>query len=130
MPLTNNALIDWSQIKHFKESEFTCNCGCGLNNIHKEVVLLLDSARDMAQIPFRINCGCRCEKHNKEVGGVEDSAHIKGYAVDISARDDKSRFIIVSALIKSGFNRVIVYDTFVHCDLDFTKPNPLLKIMK
>lgn len=122
--------IKWEGVKHFKKEEFTCKCGCGLNDINYHVVNRLDFARELAAIPFRINCGCRCVKHNKEVGGVEDSAHIKGYAVDISARDDKSRFIIVSALIKSGFNRVIVYDTFVHCDLDFTKPNPLLKIMK
>ena len=69
MPLTNNAPIDWSQIKHFKKEEFTCNCGCGLNNIHKEVVLMLDAAREIAGVPFRINCGCRCEKHYREVGG-------------------------------------------------------------
>ena len=123
-------LIDWSKLKNFKESEFTCNCGCGLNNINDDVVLMLDTARELAQVPFKINSACRCEKHNKMVGGVTDSAHCKGLAVDISARDDRSRFIIVSALMKVGFTRVLIYDTFVHVDMDLSKPNPILKLMK
>lgn len=65
-------LIDWSKVKHFKESEFTCNCGCGLNNINDVVVQMLDTARELAQVPFKINSACRCEKHNKMVGGVTD----------------------------------------------------------
>ncbi len=129
MPLTNNSPIDWSQIKHFKKEEFTCNCGCGLNNIHKEVVLMLDAAREISGVPFRINCGCRCEKHNREVGGVLESAHTKGYAVDIAAITDAVRFHIVSALLKVGFKRVILYSSFIHCDDDLEKVNPILKIM-
>ena len=123
-------MIDWTKVEHFKKEEFTCKCGCSLNNMNVEVVYMLDTARKFANIPFKINCGCRCEKHNKDVGGVEDSAHIKGLAVDISTRDDKSRFIIISALLKVGFSRVLLYDTFVHCDMDLLKPNPILKIIK
>ena len=123
-------MIDWSMVEHFKKEEFECKCGCGQNNISDELVLLLEIARKKAGVPFVINCGCRCEKHNKEVGGVEDSAHTKGLAVDISIRDDESRFIIVSALLSQGFKRVLLYDTFIHVDMDLSKPNPLLKIMK
>lgn len=123
-------MIDWSKVTHFKESEFTCKCGCGLNNVDDIFIQKLIEARYLAQIPFKINCGCRCEKHNKDVGGVTDSAHTKGLAVDISTRDDRSRFIIVSALMKAGFSRVLLYDTFVHVDMDLSKPNPILKIMK
>ena len=123
-------MIDWSKIKHFKESGFTCNCGCGVNNINDDVVQMLDTAREWAHIPFKINSACRCEKHNKMVGGVTDSAHTKGLAVDISARDGESRLIIMRALLKIGFKRVLLYDTFIHVDMDLTKPNPILKIMK
>ncbi len=123
-------MINWEKIKHFKKEEFECKCGCGFNNINEDFVDMLDNARFFTKTPFKINCGVRCEKHNKEVGGVKDSAHCKGLAVDISVRDDKSRFIIVSALLKVGFSRVLMYDTFVHVDMDLTKPNPILKIMK
>ena len=123
-------MINWLVLKHFKKEEFDCRCGCGLNNMDDGFLLCLDEARGNAQIPFRINCGCRCEKHNKEVGGVKDSAHTKGLAVDISVSNDKSRFIIVSALLDLGFERVLLYPTFIHVDLDYSKPNPILKIMK
>ncbi|ARU48318.1 D-Ala-D-Ala carboxypeptidase family metallohydrolase [Sulfurospirillum diekertiae] len=123
-------MVNWWQIKHFKKEEFTCKCGCGLNNINDDLVILLDTARQSANVSFKINCGCRCEKHNKEVGGVEDSAHTKGLAVDISTLSDSVRFNIVSALLKVGFKRVLLYDTFIHVDMDLTKPNPILKIMK
>lgn len=123
-------MIDWKNLKHFKKEEFECKCGCGFNNINDELVLILENAREFANVPFKINCGVRCEKHNKEVGGVEDSAHIKGLAVDISTRSDSLRFAIVEAVLKVGFSRVLMYDTFVHVDMDLTKPNPILKIMK
>jgi len=123
-------MINWSKVQHFKKEEFTCKCGCGLNNIDETFVLRLDRARSSAGVPFRINCGVRCEKHNKEVGGVEDSAHIKGLAVDISTPNDSIRFCVVSALLEEGFRRVLVYPTFVHVDIDLEKPNPILKIMK
>ena len=123
-------MINWSEVKHFKQEEFTCKCGCGFNNINDELVLLLDIARGLAKVPFSINSACRCDKHNKDIGGVEDSAHTKGLAVDISTPSDSTRFAIVEALLNVGFKRVLLYGSFVHADMDFSKPYPLLKIMK
>lgn len=122
--------VDWSNIDYFKEDEFECECGCGLNNIDVTLVSLLDHARHFAEIPFKINSACRCEVHNKNVGGVKDSSHCKGLAVDISCRSDERRFSMVSALLKVGFKRVLIYDTFIHVDIDLDKPNPILKLMK
>ena len=58
-------MINWSEVKHFKQEEFTCKCGCGFNNINDELVLLLDIARGLAKVPFSINSAYRCEKHNR-----------------------------------------------------------------
>lgn len=123
-------MINWNEITHFKIHEFDCKCGCGQNNISGELVSMLEKAREIAGVPFKINCGCRCIKHNQEVGGVADSAHCKGLAVDISALGDSVRFSIVSALLSVGFKRVLLYSTFIHVDDDLTKVNPILKIMK
>ena len=123
-------MINWSEVKHFKQEEFMCKCGCGFNNINDELVLLLDIARGLAKVPFSINSACRCEKHNKKSWGVKDSAHCKGLAVDISVVGDSIRFAVVSALLSVGFKRVLIYDTFIHVDMDLTKPNSILKIMK
>lgn len=123
-------MFDWNTIQHFKKEEFECKCGCGFNNIDTAFVLMLNDARELANVPFKINCGCRCEKHNNDVGGVTDSAHTKGLAVDISTPSDSTRFAIVESLLNVGFKRVLLYGSFVHADMDFSKPYPLLKIMK
>lgn len=122
--------IVWSDINYFKESDFACKCGCGFNCISEELVFNLDEARSIAQIPFIVKSGCRCEVHNIAEGGEKDSSHKKGLAVDISCRSDERRFSIVSALLKVGFKRILIYDTFIHVDIDLDKPNPIIKIMK
>lgn len=117
-------------MKYFKSSEFSCKCGCGFNNMNQDVLMMLDLARSMAEIPFFINCGCRCVKHNKEVGGVEDSSHLSGLAVDIRVHNDFVRYRIINSLLKVGFERVLIYDSFVHVDLDNSKVHPIIKLMK
>lgn len=78
----DNILSDWDDIKHFKKSEFTCKCGCGLNNIQLEVVKIADEVREHFGSPAIVTSGTRCEKHNKEVGGVANSRHLLGKAID------------------------------------------------
>lgn len=111
----------WSGIRFFKKEEFTCNCGCELNNISHALVEKLNKARAIAKVPFRLNCACRCSNHNKEVGGSPTSSHLKGYAVDIHVGSSSDRFLILEALMSVGFNRLGVYKTFIHCDKDNDK---------
>lgn len=97
-PITFNArdnqAITWDKIKYFKPYEFTCKCGCGLNNINLKLVKILDEIRDYFGQPIMINSGCRCTKHNKEVGGVVNSRHISGKAADIYVKGvDKSKVL-------------------------------------
>lgn len=73
----------WDSIKHFKKSEFTCKCGCGLNNIQLDVVKIADEVREHFGNPAIVTSGTRCSKHNLEVGGVANSRHLKGKAIDI-----------------------------------------------
>lgn len=73
----------WDTIKYFKKSEFTCKCGCGLNNIQLEVVKIADEVREHFGSPAIVTSGTRCKKHNKEVGGVSNSRHLKGKAIDM-----------------------------------------------
>lgn len=113
-------------LKYFKREEFTCNCGCGLNNISDDLLTKLDQAREIAGIPFKVNCGTRCPKHNKNEGGEDDSAHLYGFAVDISAPTSGQKFLIVSSLLKVGFTRIGVYANFIHGDIDMKKPQKML----
>lgn len=106
--------------KYFKKEEFTCKCGCGLNNISTLLVDMLTEAREIAEVPFIVNSGCRCHKHNTNVGGSLTSSHTKGYAVDISV-NSKNKHIILKSL-RQRFRRIGIADNFIHVDIDPTKP--------
>lgn len=81
----NNYCINnsWDSIKYFKKSEFTCKCGCGLNNISLNIVKIADDVREHFNNRAIVTSGTRCAKHNKEVGGVLNSRHLIGHAIDM-----------------------------------------------
>ena len=69
--------------KYFKDSEFTCKCGCGTNLQKNGIKKIADEIREHFGKPAIITSGTRCAKHNKEVGGVAGSYHTTGNAIDI-----------------------------------------------
>lgn len=113
-------------MKYFKPKETECKCGCGTNNISKELMDMMDAVREIAGFPLVINSAVRCKAHNKKVGGVDNSAHVRGYAVDIRAQTSTEKFKIVKALIAVGFVRIGVYSSFIHADIDPDKPQNIL----
>lgn len=79
----NSGGISWDNIPHFKKSEMTCKCGCGLNNTDLRLMQVLEKIRShFGGKPVIITSGCRCSKHNREVGGVQGSRHVLGKACD------------------------------------------------
>jgi len=96
------------------------------NKMQSSALIMLDTARRTAGLPFIITSGYRTKEHNKKVGGVENSAHTKGYAADIYTGDftraQKNR--IIAALVKSGFERIGEAGLFIHVDNDPSKPIP------
>lgn len=118
-------MMDWGKIKYFKLSEFACKCGCGQNNISEQLVMAIDMARRDAGVPFTVASGCRCAKHNKMVGGVDDSSHVLGFAVDIQVRNSADRLKVVKALLRY-FDRIGIAKNFIHIDIDHNKPSPVM----
>ncbi len=116
--------IDWSKIKFFNKNEFNCRC-CGKRIISANLVLKLDLARELAETSFVITSGYRYPKHNQEVGGVKDSAHVSGLAIDIAVSDNVARLNIIRGLIIAGFRRIGIGKDFIHADIDKSKPNNL-----
>lgn len=112
---------------NFKVREFICFC-CGAEGIKDDLVFHLQQAHDLLPVhrAMIITSGYRCEKHNKEVGGIEGSAHIKGLAADIKYEDARHKFMLVNALMKAGFKRIGIYDSFIHVDLDETKTQKVM----
>lgn len=114
-------------MKHFNINEFESPDLKGSGQYMKSEFLdMLDSARELAGIPFVITSGYRTPEHNKNVGGVSSSSHLKGWAADISCIDSVSRHKIITSLLRSGFNRIGVGKTFIHTDCDPTKPKNVI----
>ena len=111
-------------IKYFNLSEFDSpdDIGSG-ENMDINFVRKLDEAREIAGIPFKVNSGYRTPFHNTMVGGVKSSSHmnIPCNAVDIRVEDSNDRFLIMSAAIKVGINRIGIGKNFLHLDTDKTK---------
>jgi hypothetical protein len=112
-PYWNKLMEQKQYYEFFKDSEIV--------GLKPELVRMLDDARRIAGVPFKLNSGYRTEEQNKKVGGVEESAHTKGEAVDISCTLSDRRWKIVNALLSVGFKRIGVGDTFIHCDIDKEK---------
>lgn len=91
-------------------------------------LLLLDKAREIANIPFKINSAYRTKEHNAKIGGKNNSSHLRGLAVDISVKDSRTRYLILNSLIQVGFNRIGIADTFIHVDLDLNKSSNVIWI--
>ena len=94
-------------------------------NMDATFLQMLDDARGIAGIPFTITSGYRTKEHNQKVGGVSNSSHLVGKAADIKVGNGSERYIILNALIKAGYKRLGVAQSFLHCDNDETKPNSI-----
>ena len=91
-------------LKYFKYEEFKSPDLPDSGNLMDATFLaMLDSAREIAGIPFKINSAYRSESHNRKVGGKSTSSHLVGKAVDLHCTDSRSRWIIITALQKAGF---------------------------
>lgn len=79
----------WDDIKYFTREEFRCQCGGKYCNGFpaepaEETVRMADEIRKRVGVPLIVNSGLRCKQHNAEVGGVSNSLHTTGQAVDLS----------------------------------------------
>ena len=112
------------RMKYFKDSEFSCRCGCGMSIKDMDTGLLekLEEARELAGVPFIVSSGCRCAQHNATCGGVKASAHTRGMAVDLRCVSSADRFAMLRALFAVGFRRVELAPTWIHVDVDDSKP--------
>jgi uncharacterized protein YcbK (DUF882 family) len=97
-------------------------------NMDAEFLRLLDEARHIAGVPFRISSGggFRTEAYNEDLlkrnpRAVKNSPHKKGLAADILTPNSRTRYLVLMALHKVGFNRMGIGETFIHVDDDESK---------
>lgn len=78
----------WDDIKYFTRGEFACKCGGQFCNgypaeMKEEVVKIADAARTHFGKPAHVISGLRCKQWNAHEGGVENSQHMYGEAIDL-----------------------------------------------
>lgn len=114
--------LNWDSIKHFKKEEFTCKCGCKQNNMNLEVVKVADEIRSHFGKPAIVNSGYRCTKHNKNVGGVSNSRHLKGKAIDLYVKGINGQTLLsyTKKLVNQGKLRYTYFiaGDAVHIDIE------------
>lgn len=109
-------------MKWFNYSEFDSPDEPGSGHyMDQEFLDMLDEARSRAGIPFVITSGYRTESHSYAVGSNASSSHCKGCAADIAAGTSRDRFLIVTALLEVGIDRLGIGEDFIHCDIDWEK---------
>ena len=89
---------------YFSEDELRCKGTdeCSMNDSFMEKLINIRSELDR---PMIINSGYRHPAHNSAIGGVKDSPHVFGRAVDIAAIGEVA-YEIVRLAIKNGMTGI------------------------
>ncbi len=111
---------------HFTKEEKSCPC-CGLNLVDRNprFLQMLNTARELAGIPFPVESMTRCPAHNKEVGGSPTSSHLNGLAADIKCTNNSDREKMLFSFFAAGFLRIGIGKKFIHVDDDKSKPDAI-----
>jgi len=109
-PLNNIKIAE-----HFWLYEFQCpDCRCV--KIDVRILEYLEILREMVARPIYITSGYRCPDYNLKVGGVKNSYHLTGKAVDIST--EKFNKVKISQYASQiGFRGIGVYSNHIHLDI-------------
>ena len=91
--------INWDTVRFFGRAEFMCNCGgkyCG--GFPVEPVPMLAKTADRVRRHFGkaaiVSSGVRCSRHNVNVGGVPDSRHLTGRAMDFRIEGETAKQVL------------------------------------
>ena len=97
--------------KYFKDNEVI--------GLKPELISMIDKARGLSNTPYKITSGYRSPEQNKKVGGVSNSSHTKGLAVDLACTDNIKRTLILKGLYNCGSDLFIeICKSHIHVDID------------
>ena len=103
-------------------------------NLRALVEAVLDPAREQLGKPITVNSGFRCAKHNAHVGGVVNSQHLRGEAVDLCCEDNERLAEIIET--NGKFDQLLRYKRpngsirFVHVSWKRNGMNRKMKLNK
>lgn len=111
--------VFWDGIKYFEKSEWACKCGCGLNNVDHTLVTVAERTRKYFNSPMTISSGLRCPTRNAQAGGVSNSRHLTGKAMDFSVRGKTAAQILAYVQKQPEIRYAYAIDgSYVHMDVN------------
>ena len=116
--------VNWEEVKFFDRSEFKCNCGGKHCNgfpaePHPLLVKVADRVRGHFGAAAIISSGVRCETHNANVGGVSNSRHLYGKAMDFRISGRKAAQVLEYVLTQPEIRYAYDIDgTYIHMDVE------------
>lgn len=109
----------WDDIKYFRKEEFTCKCGCGASEMQEKLIKTADKVRAHFGNRITVSSGRRCTKHNAKVGGVSNSRHLSGKAMDFCVSGISASMVLTYVQKLPEIRYAYAIDgNFVHMDID------------
>lgn len=121
---TGTEALWWNDIKYFTREEFRCKCGGKYCNgfpaePQEGMVRAIDNVREHFGKAFTPNSGVRCPTHNANVGGVSNSRHLYGKAVDFRVPGKTAAQVLAYLATLPGLGYCYDIDgTSVHMDIE------------
>ena len=113
----------WADIKHFKRKEFKCKCGNVYCNGYpaepqEKLVRTADRVREHFGKTATVSSGLRCTQHNANVGGVSNSRHLTGKAMDFYISGQTAEQVLAYVQKQPEIRYAYAIDNkFVHMDI-------------
>ena len=114
----------WDHIRHWSREEWRCRCGGAYCDgfpaePDQTLVELVDDIRHKAGAPGHRSSGIRCEIHNQNEGGVWNSRHLYGKALDfyIEGMTGAQLLALAKKDSRTNYAYIIGNGPYVHVDV-------------
>ena len=109
----------WDSIKYFRKAEFACKCGCGASEMEEKLIKTADKVRGYFGKTMIVSSGRRCSTHNARVGGVSNSRHLSGKAMDFCVSDMSASMVLTYVQKLPEIRYAYAIDNnYVHMDIE------------
>lgn len=113
----------WDGVRYFSRQEFGCKCGRFCDgypaDVDWQLLRAADRVREILGVPCRVSSGLRCTKHNAAVGGVANSRHLTGKAMDFCAVGKTAKEVLAVVRAQPEVRYAYAIDgSFVHMDVE------------
>ena len=114
----------WDDIEYFERSEFACHCGGKYCNgfpaePKEKLIKVADRTRKHFGTAATVSSGVRCTRHNANVGGVSNSRHLGGKAMDFCIAGKTSAQVLAYVQKQPEIRYAYAIDgSYVHMDVE------------